>query len=78
MNITFSEGRIIANQHELVVRLNGQARVTLQAMVDDITLMGRGANVITAMGSGVNWSVRLDSVEQLQEVADAIGIAIQE
>ncbi|GAL03326.1 hypothetical protein JCM19237_6219 [Photobacterium aphoticum] len=31
MNITFSEGRIIANQHELVVRLNGQARVTLQA-----------------------------------------------
>ncbi|GAL03325.1 hypothetical protein JCM19237_6218 [Photobacterium aphoticum] len=40
--------------------------------------MGRGANVITAMGSGVNWSVRLDSVEQLQEVADAIGIAIQE
>ena len=78
MNITFSEGRIIANQHELVVRLNGQSRVTLQAMVDDLTLMGRGANVITAMGSGVNWSVRLDSVEQLQEVADAIGIAIQE
>ena len=78
MNITFSEGRIIANQHELVVRLNGESRVTLQAMVDDITLMGRGANVITAMGSGVNWSVRLDSVEQLQEVADAIGIAIQE
>ncbi|MGF1687948.1 DUF3389 domain-containing protein [Photobacterium japonica] len=78
MNITFSEGRVIANQHELVVRLDGQARATMQAMVDDITLMGRGANVITAMGSGVSWSVRLDSDAQLQAVSDAIGIAIQE
>ncbi|PSW19937.1 DUF3389 domain-containing protein [Photobacterium sanctipauli] len=77
MNITFSEGRIIANQHELVVRLNGNARVTLQAMVDDVNLMGKGANVITAMGSGVNWSVKLDDQQQLEQVAEAIGVAIQ-
>ncbi|WP_299012954.1 DUF3389 domain-containing protein [uncultured Photobacterium sp.] len=76
MNLTFSEGRIIANQHELVIRLNGSARVTLQALVDDVNLIG-GANVITAMGSGVNWSVRLDNEEQLREVSEVIGIAIQ-
>ncbi|MCW8329970.1 DUF3389 domain-containing protein [Photobacterium sp. SDRW27] len=76
MNLTFSEGRIIANQHELVVRLNGSARASLQSLVDDVTLIG-GANVITASGSGVNWSVRLDSAEQLAELSEAIGIAIQ-
>ncbi len=76
MNLSFSEGRIIANQHELVVRLDGTSRVTLQARVDDVTLIG-GANVVTATGSGVNWSVKLDSEEQLNQLADAIGIAIQ-
>ncbi|MGF1726217.1 DUF3389 domain-containing protein [Photobacterium nomapromontoriensis] len=78
MNIEFSEGRIIANQHELVVRLNGSARVTLQAMVDDVSLIGKGANVVTAMGSGVNWSVRLETEQQLQSLSDAIGVAIQD
>ncbi|MGF1701779.1 DUF3389 domain-containing protein [Photobacterium makurazakiensis] len=77
MNITFSEGRVIANQYELVVRLNGNARVMLQAMVDDVTLMGKGANVITAMGSGVNWSVKLDNAQQLEQIAQSLGIAIQ-
>ena len=76
MNLSFSEGRIIANQHELVVRLDGVSRVSLQARVDDVTLIG-GANVVTATGSGVNWSVRLDNEEQLNNLANAIGIAIQ-
>lgn len=76
MNLSFSEGRIIANQHELVVRLDGASRVTLQARVDDVTLIG-GANVVTATGNGVNWSVKLDSEDQLNQLADAIGIAIQ-
>lgn len=77
MNLVFSEGRIIANQHELVVRLDGNARVSLQSQVDDVTLIG-GANVVTATGSGVNWSVRLDNEEQLNQLAEAIGIAIQQ
>ncbi|MDV5167724.1 DUF3389 domain-containing protein [Photobacterium rosenbergii] len=77
MTIVFSTGRIIANQHEVVVRLDGASRVSLQATVDDITLLGRGANVITAMGSGVNWSLRLDSEQQLEELAEILGIAIQ-
>ena len=77
MTLVFSAGRIVANQHEVVVRLDGESRVSLQAAVDDITLLGNGANVITAMGSGVNWSLRLDSEQQLQELADLIGVAIQ-
>ncbi|MGF1760473.1 DUF3389 domain-containing protein [Photobacterium sagamiensis] len=76
MVITFSEGRIIANQHELVVRLDGVSRATLQAQVDEITLIG-GANVVTATGSGINWSVRLDNEEQLAELSQEIGIAIK-
>lgn len=77
MTLVFSAGRIIANQHEVVVRLDGASRVSLQATVDDITLLGKGANVITAMGSGVNWSLRLDSEQQLEELAEILGIAIQ-
>ncbi|MGR5062927.1 DUF3389 domain-containing protein [Photobacterium sp. DNB22_13_2] len=77
MTIVFSAGRIIANQHEVVVRLDGSARVLLQATADDVTLLGNGANVITAMGSGVNWSFRLDSEQQLEELADVLGVAIQ-
>ncbi|KHT61881.1 PTS sugar transporter subunit IIA [Photobacterium gaetbulicola] len=77
MTIIFSAGRIIANQREVVVRLDGDARVTLQASADDVTLLGKGVNVITAVGSGVNWSLRLDSEQQLAALADTLGIAIQ-
>ncbi|KLV08076.1 DUF3389 domain-containing protein [Photobacterium ganghwense] len=76
MNIVFSQGRVIANQYELVIRLDGDARITLQAMAEDVSLRGKGVNVVTAMGTGVNWSVRLDSEEQLILLADALGIAI--
>ncbi|KXI23481.1 DUF3389 domain-containing protein [Photobacterium sanguinicancri] len=76
MVINFSTGKIIANQHELVVRIDGEARVTMQAQVDEVTLIG-GANVITATGSGIQWSVRLDNENQLQALADAIGIAVK-
>lgn len=76
MVITFSEGRIIANQHELVVRLDGVSRATLQAHVDEVTLIG-GANVVTATGSGINWSIRLDNEAQLAELSQEIGIAIK-
>ncbi|MGF1793676.1 DUF3389 domain-containing protein [Photobacterium profundum] len=76
MLMTFSEGKIIANQHELVIRIESAAKVTLQAKVDEVTLIG-GANVITATGSGINWSIRLDNEEQLKELSNEIGIAIQ-
>ncbi|WP_028864605.1 DUF3389 domain-containing protein [Psychromonas aquimarina] len=76
MLISFSQGKIIANNREIMIKLSGEARITLQAQVDEITLIG-SANVITALGSGINWSVSLDDSEQLQTVAQETGIAVQ-
>lgn len=75
MIIVFSQGKIIATQHEIVVRLDGEARISLQAQVDELTLIA-GANVVTAVGSGINWSIKLDDEQQLATLADEIGIAI--
>jgi hypothetical protein len=75
MILTFSQGKIIATQHEVVIRIDGSCRMMMQAQVEELTLIG-GANVITAVGSGLNWSVKLDSDEQLQQIATEIGIAI--
>ncbi|GEK15536.1 DUF3389 domain-containing protein [Aliivibrio fischeri] len=76
MKISFSEGDIIANQREIVIRLSNKSRTTLQAEVDAITLIG-GANVINAVGSGAKWSVKLDDEAQLQQLAEEIGIAVE-
>lgn len=76
MKMSFSEGDIIANQREIVIRLGNTSRITLQAEVDALTLIG-GANVINAVGSGAKWSVKLDSKEQLQQLADEIGVAVE-
>ncbi|SMY34969.1 DUF3389 domain-containing protein [Photobacterium andalusiense] len=75
MIITFSQGKIIATQYEVVIRIEGDCRIMMQAQVDELTLIG-GANVITAVGSGLNWSVKLDTDQQLQQLAAEIGIAI--
>lgn len=77
MLIKFNQGRIVANNRDIMVKLEGDAKVTLQAQVDEVSLIG-SANVITALGSGLSWSVRLDNREQLDSLAAAIGIAIQE
>lgn len=75
MQIIFSQGKIIANNREVMIKIAEDARITLQAQVDELQLIG-GANVINAVGSGINWSVRLDNSEQLQEIATETGIAI--
>ncbi len=75
MLITFSQGKIIANHREIMVKLEGDAKVTLQAQVDEVELIGT-VNIVTAVGSGLNWSIRLDSSDQLQTLSAEIGIAI--
>ena len=76
MLITFSQGKIIANNREIMVKLEGEANVTLQALVDEITLI-TDVNVISAVGSGINWSVRLDNNEQLALLSSQTGIAVK-
>ena len=50
---------------------------SLQAQVDAITLIGRGANVIAANGVETKWSVKLDNQEQLEQLSQHASIAIQ-
>lgn len=77
MIVTFSGGKVIATAHELVVKLSGPHRVSLQSQIDAVSLIGQGANVIVAHGSETTWSVTLDNKEQLVEIAQQIGVDIQ-
>lgn len=77
MLIEFSAGKIIVTAHELVIRIAGEHRLTLQAQTDAVQLIGRGANVISALGSETKWSIKLDNEQQLRAVALALGINIE-
>tara|TARA_Y100001956_G_C4113360_1_gene183618 strand:- start:1618 stop:1851 length:234 start_codon:yes stop_codon:yes gene_type:complete len=77
MLVEFKSGKIIATPHEVVVKLHGEHMVTLQAQIDAIQLIGRGANVIAANGSETKWSIKLDNDTQLKSLANEIGIDIQ-
>lgn len=76
MILEFSQGKLIANPHELMVRLNGPGRITLQAVADAVELVGI-ANVVTAFGGGISWSVQLDNGEQLEALAEELGVEIK-
>ncbi|KHT51740.1 DUF3389 domain-containing protein [Vibrio sinaloensis] len=77
MVIDFKSGKVIVTPHELVVKLVGEHMVTLQAQIDALQLIGRGANVIAANGSETKWSIKLDDEQQLRAIANEIGIEIQ-
>lgn len=77
MLIEFSAGKIIANQHEVVVRLVGDQMVTMQAQIDAIQLIGKGANVVLANAGECKWSIKLDSESQLLALSQVVGIAVE-
>ncbi len=77
MVIEFRSGKVIVTPHEMVIKLNGEHMVTLQAQVDAVQLIGRGANVIAANGSETKWSIKLDNAEQLSEIAQQIGCKVE-
>ncbi|KOO09406.1 DUF3389 domain-containing protein [Vibrio hepatarius] len=77
MVIEFRSGKVIVTPHEVVIKLNGEHMVTLQAQVDAVQLIGRGANVIAANGSETKWSIKLDNAEQLSEIAQQIGCKVE-
>ncbi|NLS13317.1 DUF3389 domain-containing protein [Vibrio sp. SM6] len=76
MIIEFSQGKIIATVHEVVVRFSALPAVNLSAHTDALTLMARGANVVIANGAECKWSIKLDDEAQLLALADHLGIAI--
>lgn len=75
MLIEFSLGKIIATPNEVVIKLAGPGRVTLQAQADAVMLYG-GGNVIAVRASEASWSISLDNAHQLTKVAEQLGIAI--
>ncbi|AIW21368.1 DUF3389 domain-containing protein [Vibrio coralliilyticus] len=77
MVVEFKSGKIIVTSHEIVVKFATEHMITLQAQVDAIQLIGRGANVIAANGSETKWSIKLDNEQQLFKIANEIGIDIQ-
>ncbi|WP_394150997.1 DUF3389 family protein [Vibrio maritimus] len=74
MIVDFSQGKVIATPHEVVVRLM-QGQVTLQAQVDALQLI-LSACVLSANGAECKWSVKLDTVEQIEAISSECGIEI--
>lgn len=77
MVITTSFGKLIVTAHELVVRIEGDQHIVMQAQTDAITLIGGGANVIAVVGSDSKWSVKLDSEDQLLQLSQQLGCEIR-
>lgn len=77
MIINFAMGKIIVTAHEIVVRLDGDNRCMMQVNSDAVTLIGGGANVITANDNDVKWSIKLDNEQQLTEISDQLCLPIQ-
>lgn len=75
MVIEFLYGKIIVTPHELVVRLDGEHKVTMQAASDAVQLIG-GANVVVVNGSESKWSIKLDNDQQLKQIAGQLGCAV--
>ncbi|WP_295890879.1 DUF3389 domain-containing protein [uncultured Vibrio sp.] len=78
MVIEIKSGKIIATAHEIIVKLNGDQHVAMQAQSDSITLIGKGANVVVANEGGCKWSVKLDNEQQLELLSSQLGCAITE
>lgn len=76
MVIVFNGGKVIANSFDLVVRLDGAHQASLQAHVDAVQLIGRGANVISVNSGECKWSVKLDSEQQLIQLAEIMSLDI--
>ena len=73
MVIDFKSGKVIVTPFEIVVRLDGEHRVTMQAQTDAVQLIGQGANVISVNSSECKWSIKMDNEEQLKLIASEIG-----
>lgn len=72
MVINFAQGKIVVSMHEIQILLSATG-VSLYAMAEDIKLM-RSALTLVADAGAVRWSIKLDSIEQFDDVASELGI----
>ncbi|MCG9965177.1 MAG: DUF3389 domain-containing protein [Shewanella sp.] len=72
MVLDFSQGKLIATEFEVQIRLS-VANVVLQASAEDVSLR-LDPPMIIANGGSVRWSIKLDNSDQLQSLQALLGI----
>ncbi|AAN55049.1 DUF3389 domain-containing protein [Shewanella oneidensis MR-1] len=72
MVLDFSQGKLIATEFEVQIRLS-VANVVLQASAEDVSLR-LDPPMIIANGGSVRWSMKLDNSDQLQSLQALLGI----
>lgn len=77
MVLEFSSGKIIVTPFELVVKISDKHMITMQANAEAVVLIGNGANVVTANSGDMKWSIKLDSEEQIQQIAQQLGCEVR-
>ncbi|WP_417762819.1 DUF3389 family protein [Shewanella sp.] len=75
MLLNLSHAKLILTPQQLQVRLQPSGAV-LGVFADDLRLIGT-ANLIVANVGSVSWQLPLENDEQLQQVADFYGIAVE-
>lgn len=75
MLIQLAHAKLILSPMELQVRLQ-PAGAVLTVMVDDLRLIG-AANLLLANVGAVSWQLPLDNADQLAQISDFYGIAIE-
>lgn len=77
MLINIPDAKIIVSPHSVVVRLEGESKISMEAQAEVIDLIGRGANVISANSGHSRWSIKLENREQLELIARELGLPIE-
>ncbi|MDD1779808.1 DUF3389 domain-containing protein [Enterovibrio sp. ZSDZ35] len=75
MVIQITGGRVIATMHEVMVKLQ-ENKATLQAQVDDIAILA-APKMLVVSGGSINWSISLETDENVQALSEATGIAVK-
>ncbi|GAD80062.1 DUF3389 family protein [Vibrio ezurae] len=72
MTLDFELGKIIVNAHELMIRIDGEQRLTLHAQTDAISLLGQ---VLVVTDAQSRFSLKL-SEAVITEISQITGIPI--
>lgn len=73
MVIDFSQGKIILTPFEIQIKLSTSGS-GMYAMAEDLKFID-DALIISADAGSVKWSLRLDSIEQLNMIRETLGVA---
>ncbi|CAM4094385.1 MULTISPECIES: DUF3389 family protein [Vibrio] len=72
MTLDFELGKIIVNAHELMIRIDGEQRLTLHAQTDAIQLLGQ---VLVVTDAQSRFSLKLPEAV-IAEISQTTGIPV--